>query len=114
LGLTQKELNERTRTHGYEFGQNNISRLESGVSQRVNDVARLTALGKALEFENDHAFITAAFGPKDAPPERSEEPLASPEAAMIEVIRDWPEHEKWRAVRVVTALSDPPGHNRRK
>jgi hypothetical protein len=114
LGLTQKELNERTRTHGYEFGQNNISRLESGVSQRVNDVARLTALGKALEFENDHAFIMAAFGPKDAPPEHDEEPVADPVAEMIALISDWPEQEKRRAVRVVTALSDPPSHNRRK
>lgn len=69
LGLTQKDLNERTRTHGYEFGQNNISRLESGITQRVNDVARLTALGKALEFENDRIFIMTAFGPKDLPPE---------------------------------------------
>ena len=108
LKLTQKELNERTRKHGFEFGQNNISRLESGVSQRVNEVARLTALAKALEFENYRDFIMAAFGPKDAPPERDEEPLDAPEAAMIELIHDWPEHEKWRAVRVVTALFDPP------
>jgi transcriptional regulator with XRE-family HTH domain len=67
LDLTQKEVNERTRAFGFEFGQNNISRLESGISHRVNDVDRLTALAKALEFENDREFILTAFGPKDLP-----------------------------------------------
>jgi transcriptional regulator with XRE-family HTH domain len=100
LGLTQKELNARTRTLGFEFGQNNVSRLESGVSQRVNDVDRLTALGKALEFENSPAFILIAFGPPEL--------ALTPEVAIIEAMSGWPEDKKWDAVRVIKAPPDPP------
>ena len=57
------------------------------------------------------AFILAAFGPKRS---SKKQDVSTPEAAIIAAIRNLSEEEKWRAVRVVTALVDPPSHNRRK
>lgn len=87
LGLTQKDVNDRTRQHGYEFGQNNISRLESGVTQRVNDVVRLTALGKALEFENDREFILTAFGPKNLL-SRDDQSFIEADGSIVRIVRE--------------------------
>lgn len=87
LGLTQKEVNDRTRQHGYEFGQNNISRLESGITQRVNDVARLTALGKALELENHREFILTAFGPKNLLAQDDQSVVES-DGSIIRIVRE--------------------------
>ena len=44
LGLTQQDLADLTARHGVAVTQNNISRLESGKTQRINDPARLEAL----------------------------------------------------------------------
>jgi transcriptional regulator with XRE-family HTH domain len=108
LGLSQPVLAERV-----GWGQNDISRLERGRTQRVNDPQRLAALAHALGLEDDIGFILAAYAPREVY-ERWRQEAGAPEAAMIELIRDWPEPEKWRAVRVVTALIDPPRRNRRK
>jgi hypothetical protein len=70
----------------------------------MNNHAYLDALGNALDYEDNEAFILTAFGPKRSPKARD---LPSPEDAIIAVIRNWSEEEKWRAVRVVTALADP-------
>ena len=99
LRLTQNELNARTRAYGHEFGQNNVSRLERGVSQRVNDVDRVRALGKALELESSPAFILIAFGPPAL--------ALTPEMAIIEAMSGWPEDKKWHVARVIKALADP-------
>jgi transcriptional regulator with XRE-family HTH domain len=101
LKLTQPEIAERV-----GCSPNDISRLECGRTQRVNDPGRLDALAKALGLEDDIGFILAAYAPPEGY-ERWRQEAGAPEAAMIELIRDWPEPEKERAVRVVTALPDP-------
>lgn len=63
LGLTQQDLATLTAKHGVEVTQNNISRLESGKTQRINDPARLESLGKALGLESDADFVIAAYAP---------------------------------------------------
>lgn len=60
LGLTQPELAQRA---GAGLKQNDISRLESGKTQKVNDPARLTALAHALGYEDDEEFVLAAHLP---------------------------------------------------
>jgi len=111
LGLTQQRLSDVTAQQGLREPQNTVSRLESGRTHRMHNADYVRALVKALDYENDDAFILAAWSPKSP---QKEHGLSSPEDTIIEVIREWPEHEKWRAVRVVTALPDPPNRNRRK
>jgi transcriptional regulator with XRE-family HTH domain len=100
--LTQPQLAARVGCR-----PNDISRLECGRTQRVNDPQRLAALAHALGLEDDIGFILAAYTPREVY-ERWRQEAGAPEAAMIELIRDWPEPEKERAVRVVTALTDRP------
>src|SRR5687768_17324453 len=95
LGLSQPVLAERVGCR-----QNDISRLECGRTQRVNDPGRLDALAKALGLEDDIGFILAAYAPAEVY-ERWRQEAGAPEAKMIELIRDWSEEEKERAVRIV-------------
>jgi transcriptional regulator with XRE-family HTH domain len=107
LGLTQQELAELTAKHGVPFTQNNISRLESGKTQRINDPARLEALSKALGLESDAEFIIAAYapnaeriltpGPEILPP--------GPDGEIVALIRRIPQSRKRQAIELLRMMA---------
>jgi transcriptional regulator with XRE-family HTH domain len=66
LELTQTQLSDRTADLGLRVPQNTLSRLESGATQRINNVAYINALAEALGYKNDLDFFVAAWGPKGA------------------------------------------------
>jgi hypothetical protein len=117
LGIkSQQDLSDLTAAQGLRVPANTISRNESGATQTMHP-EHLAAVGKALGFESDEDFILASYAPggrraKGSPgPERAdreEHRPTGPEAVMLDLIRDWPEQEQWRAVRVVRALATPP------
>jgi transcriptional regulator with XRE-family HTH domain len=100
--MTQWDLSDRTAALGRRVLQNTISRLESGAAYRIDNREQLEAMAKALGYESDVRFILAAYGPNGL----------EPEIEILEVIHDWPEDEKRRAVRVLKTLADPPRGNR--
>lgn len=112
MELTQSELSDLTEQYGDRVPQNLISRLESGKSQRVNDVDRLGALGKALGLESDEDFILAAYAPASVQDRRPtyratvEVLPPGPEGELIMLIRDWPDARKRRAVEMLKLLED--------
>jgi transcriptional regulator with XRE-family HTH domain len=112
LGLTQFELSDLTEKYGARVSQNNISRLESGQTKRMNDIDKLASLGKALSYESHEEFILAAYGPSTMG-ERTprvdptiEVLPAGPEGDMIMIVRKWPEHRKRRAVEMLRLMDE--------
>jgi transcriptional regulator with XRE-family HTH domain len=109
LGLTQPELEKLTEDLGSKVPQNLISRIESGKSQRINDVDRLGSLAKALGFDSHAEFILAAYGPAGA----HLSPLPDPdveilppgvEGEIIKLVRRRREDEKKVALNVLRGL----------
>jgi transcriptional regulator with XRE-family HTH domain len=110
LGMTQPELETLTEKLGCKVPQNLISRIESGKSQRINDVDRLAALGKALGFDSHEAFILAAYGPAEIKvssgrfdPDIEILPPGA-EGEIIKLVRPKREDEKQLALRVLRGL----------
>ena len=60
LGLTQQRLSDVTAQQGLREPQNTVSRLESGRTHRMHNADYVRALAKALDYENDDAFILAS------------------------------------------------------
>lgn len=99
LGLTQQELADLTARHGVSVTQNNISRLESGKTQRINDPARLESLSKALGLESDAEFVIAAYAPNAERILPSMEVLPpGPDGEIVALIRRIPSVRKQYAI----------------
>ena len=105
LGLTQPELAERVGCN-----QNDISRLESGKTQRINDITRIDALARALGYQDDIDFILAAYAPPAlytrwrAGVEQIEVLPLTPEGDLVALMRDWPEERKRRIVNRIMRI----------
>lgn len=99
MGITQPELAKRVGCN-----QNDISRLETGKTQRFEKPERLNNLAKELGYEGDVDFILAAYAPTDvyarwrAGLEQIEVLPLGPEGDLIAIMREWPESRKRRAV----------------
>jgi transcriptional regulator with XRE-family HTH domain len=114
LGLTQPELSDRTAQYGVRVPQNLISRLESGRTNRVNDIARLDALGKALGFESYDAFIMAAYAPGVTREERASSGardlsalaavIPGPQGELVALIKDLPDRDAFYLLRIAKAM----------
>lgn len=105
MGLTQDELADLV---GAGMTQNQISRLESGKTQGVNDAERLTALGKALGLDSDVDFVIAAYAPKGTQVRHVAQSAAidilppGPEGEIIALVRR-PDVNKRRALDILRA-----------
>jgi transcriptional regulator with XRE-family HTH domain len=112
LGLTQPELSDLTAQHGERVPQNLISRIESGKSQRINDVARLQSLAKALELESDVDFLLAAYAPGTVRDGQQIDILPPGEdGEIVALFRRIPAHRRSHAVeylRILAGQDEPP------
>ena len=107
LGLTQKELADLTAKYGVAVTQNNISRLESGKTQRINDPARLEALGKALGLESDADFVMAAYAPNTERTAPNIEMLPpGPDGEIVALVRRIPVGRKQYAIDFLRMIAD--------
>lgn len=110
LQLTQPELSDLTEQHGCRVPQNMLSRLESGRTQRMNNVAQLDALAKALGVSNDLDFILGAYAPKlvDEGHRRYDPDVEilppGPLGDIVSLIRERPEGEQRRALQVLRVM----------
>lgn len=110
LGLTQLQLANLTEQFGPGVTQNNISRLESGKTQRINDVARLECLGKALGIDSDAEFILAAYAPGIERRQASVPDLTilppGPEGEIVALVRRIPQHRHRQAVEFLRLMAE--------
>lgn len=107
LGLTQQELADLTAKHGVAITQNNISRLESGKTQRINDSARLESLSKALGLESHAEFVIAAYAPnadRILTPDPDILP-PGPDGEIVALVRRIPQSRKRQAIEFLRIMA---------
>jgi transcriptional regulator with XRE-family HTH domain len=115
LGLTQVQLSDLTASCGVgeEVPQNQISRLESGKIQRIQEPKRVEALAKVLGLESDIEFILLACGPdgildKYRMMANHVEILPSgPDDELVALVREIPRHRRTEAADILRVISRP-------
>lgn len=111
LGLTQQELADAV---GEGMTQNQVSRLESGKTQSVNDQRRLAALAKVLGLDSDVEFILAAYAPEGTlervRDQRPEVEILPPgvDGELIALVRRIPRGRKRQAVEILRVIAEGP------
>lgn len=113
LALTQAQLSQLTAQYGAEVPQNLISRIESGKSQRINDVARLRSLAKALGLESEAEFVLAAYAPRAVQEQRhrydiAPELIAGPHGELIAILPNLPSEAVTAILNMARLLAEPP------
>jgi transcriptional regulator with XRE-family HTH domain len=115
LGLTQVELSDRTASCGVgeEVPQNQISRLESGRIQRIQEPRRVEALARVLGLESDIEFILLACGPDGILDKyrmmagHVEVLPAGPDDELIALVREIPRHRRTEAADILRVIARP-------
>ena len=113
MGLTQEELADLV---GEGMTQNQVSRLESGKTQSINEQRRIAAMGKALGLDSDVDFILAAYAPGMLnQPRRKVDPVVEvlppgPEGEIIALVRRRTDDQKRKALELLRVLfaDEPP------
>ncbi|MBA2707360.1 MAG: helix-turn-helix transcriptional regulator [Gemmatimonadaceae bacterium] len=113
IGFTQDELSDLTGTCGVgeRVPQNQISRLESGKIQRIQEPKRLESLAKVLNLGSDIEFLLLAHGPKGILEKfrrmttETEILPPGPDGEIIALVRDMPTHRKVEAIDILKVMA---------